>query len=123
MAQHVIEEMPVSMRGDSVHLVVGGHEAGGMGFLNRRLKRFEEIFANHALRVVAGADIGSRLGLTMHGEMLRRRHDVRFVDGRSVSLKSLDGGDADAGGQVGIFAIGFFGASPAWITGQIEYRS
>src|SRR5580700_1203953 len=48
--------------------------------------------------------------------------DVGLVDERSRSLKAFDGGDSDAGNQIGIFAIGFFGAAPARVACEIKYR-
>ena len=37
-------------------------------------------------------------------------------------LEALDGGHADAGAEEGILAVGFLGAAPARIAGQIEHR-
>src|ERR1043166_4460626 len=123
MAQHVIEEVPVSVRGDSIHLVVGRHEAGSVGLLNGGLERFEEVFANDTLRVIAWRNVGAAFGLAMHGEVFSRGHDVRLVDGRAVTLKPRDGGHPEAGRRVRFPAVIFFRAPPARSGSQVEYRS
>src|SRR5437667_7560799 len=57
----------------------------------------------------------------VHGKVFSRGHDVGLVDGRAVSLKSHDGGYADAGRQVRILTVSFFRASPARFAGQVEH--
>ena len=108
---------------DAVDLDVGGHDRARVRFLDRGVERREEGLADHALRVVARADVHAGLGLAVHGEVLQRRDDVAGVDlpvrlGRA--LQPAHGGDAHARHQVRVLAVGLLGAAPARIAHDVD---
>ena len=121
LPQDFVEQPVVDVRRDAVDFVVGGHHAADVRFLDRGLKRHEEILANDALGIVAGSGVGAAFGLAVYGEVLGGGNDVMAVDRERIALQACDGGDAHARGQEGIFAVGFFGASPARIAGDVEH--
>lgn len=120
LAEDLIQEVSVGVGRNAVDFIVGRHERGGVGFGNGSLEGAKEVFADDALGIIAGANVGAGLGLAMNGKMFGGGHDVRFVDRRAGTLEAEDGGDTDARGEIGILAIGFFGAAPAGIAGEIE---
>jgi hypothetical protein len=52
--------------------------------------------------------------------MFEGGEDVAFVAEFGVALEAANGGDAEAGDEVRIFAIGFFDATPAGFTGHVN---
>jgi len=94
-----------------------------MGFLDGRLKRHQEILADDSFGVVAGRGVGAAFGLAVHGEMLGGGHHMMVTDLELVALQSGDGCYTDARGQVRVFAVGLFGAAPAWIACDVEHRA
>ena len=123
LAKNVVEQMLIGVRRNAVDFVVGGHHAAGVTFFGGCFKRLEKILPDYTLRVVARRHVGSALRLSMHGEVLFGGKHVRFIEKRALPLKSTNRRQAELGNQVGIFAIGFFGAPPTRIASQIEHRS
>ena len=89
VAQNVGKQMLVAVRRDAVDFVVGGHHGVDVGFFDGGFERLQPIFADDALGIVSGGDVGAAFGLAVHGEVFRSSHDVRFVDAGAIALKAL----------------------------------
>ena len=122
LPQHAIEQPVIDVRGDTVDLVVGCHHASHMGFLDGRLKRHQEILADDSFGVVAGRGVGAALRHSMHGKVLGSGENVLAIDQIFIALEALDGGHADARGEIRIFAVGLFRAAPARVARNVEDR-
>src|SRR3984957_5248279 len=96
MAKNVDQQVFVAVRRDAVDFVVRGHDTLDMGFFYGGFERFQPVFADDALGVVAGRHVGAAFGLAVDGEVFGGGQDVGLVDPRSRSLKALDGGNTDA---------------------------
>ncbi len=96
LAQHFIQQPVIDVRGHAVDFVVGGHDAAYVRFLHGGLKRRKKIFADDALRVVAGRGVGAAFGHAVHREVFRRRQHVMAIDEESIALQTLNRGDAHA---------------------------
>ncbi len=121
LAQDFVEQPVVDVRRDAVDFVVGGHHAAGVGLFDRGLKGHEEVFANDALGIISWSGVGAAFGLSVNREVLGCGDDVMAVDRERIALQASDGGDAHARGEERIFAVGFFGASPARVAGDVEH--
>ena len=68
------------MRRNAVNFVVGRHHALRVRLLYSGFKRLQEIFANDAFGIVAGADIGAAFRLAVNRKMFEGRDHVRLVN-------------------------------------------
>src|SRR5581483_12185446 len=112
----------IDMRRNPVDFVVGSHHAPYLCFFDSSPKWDKEIFPNHALRVIPGSCVRSTLRLSMYGEVLGRGEHMMAINQVVRPLQSLNGGNADARRQIGIFSISLFCPAPARITRQVEHR-
>ena len=60
-----------------------------MSFLDGRLERLQPIFANDALGIVGGGDVGTGFGLAVHGEVFRRAMTCALSIAGAVRPESL----------------------------------
>ena len=101
----------------AVDAVVRAHDALHLGFLDCRFKGGQVGFL-HVLRagdrVKLMAD-GFRAG--MYREVLGAGSDLQVL---AVTLQTLDEPHAQAGGQVGILAVGFMAAAPSGVTEDVD---
>src|SRR5438270_1956191 len=122
LAQNAIEQPVIYMGWDAVDFIVGSHDTGDVSFLDRGLERHEKGLAQDSFRVVGGRRVASTLRLAVCGKMFGCGQHVMTVDHKRCSLQSPDGGNAHAGDQERILAIGLLCAAPARITRQVQNR-
>ena len=123
LAQHAIEQPAVDMVRDAVDLVVRGHHTANLCLFDGGAERHKKGLTQIPLRKIGGCGVGAALRLAMGSEVLGRRHHVMPVNRPRSALQPVDGRHAHVGDEVGVFTIGFFGASPTWITRQIQHRA
>src|ERR1051326_8891536 len=110
------------MRRDAVDFVVGRHHAYWFGFFDYFFERVKECFAQDAFRDICRRAVHAGFGLAVSGEVFERSHYMFAVVEFSVALEAFYYGYSHARDQVGIFSVGFFAASPAWVADYV-YRS
>ncbi len=120
-AEHVSEQPAVGCGGDAVDGVERGHETArtclGACLVGG------EIFVEHALAAhVDGVVVASAFRRAVEGEMLDAGHDLVIV-AEIVALVALDHGTGDGRTEEWIFARAFGGASPAWVTADVDHRA
>ena len=101
----------------AVDAVVRAHNGLHMGLLHRRFKGGQIGFLHvlgGGLRVELVAD---GLGAGVHGKVLGAGSGLDIL---AVALHAFDKAHAQAGGQVGILAIGFMAAAPAGIAEDVD---
>src|SRR5215467_10494120 len=122
LAEDVVEQVFVAVRGNSVDFIVGGHDGAHMSFFDSGLKRFQKIFTNNPFGIVPWRHVRSAFRLAMYGKMFGGCQAVGFVHAWPVSLKAANCRDSDVRNEVRIFSVGFFRASPARIPRQVQNR-
>ena len=110
------------MRRNAINFVVRRHHALRVPLLYAGFKRLQEVFANDSFGIVAGADICAAFRLAVNREMLEGCDHMRLINRRSNPLETFDGSHANARNKVRVFTVGFFSASPPWVSSQIDNR-
>ena len=90
-----------------------------MRFLDGGFERNKEGFAQLALGNIRRACVAPALHLAMD-EVLGRCEHVVVIDLEAAALEALDYGHSHAGNKKRILAVGFFRATPARVTGQVD---
>ena len=121
-AQHVAQQPLVGVNRYAVDLVVGGHDRADARLDDGGAEGCQEVFADFAFGVVRRAAVGAGFGLPVDGKVFGGGEDMFAVNHLAPgdALQSADGCYAYARAQVGVFAIGFFGAAPTRFTRQVE---
>src|ERR1700674_4982214 len=91
--------------------------------MQRVLERLQKRVAKRACRNVSGPAVHSAFGLPMSRKVLQRRHYSPLVAKRRITLKSMNGGDAHAPCEIGIFAERLLDATPPRVTRHVHDRS
>ena len=107
---------------DAVDFVIRGHHTSHVRPLHCGAERHEERLAQIPFRKICRSSIGTALWLAMCGKMLRRRQHVMSINLPRGSLQAVDGRHSHVGNEIRIFAVSFFGPSPARIARQIQHR-
>ena len=119
-AQLILKQELIGARGLAVDGVIGAHHRPGLAF---NYGGAEDGFVSVELVVPAHIHIGKvtgRLGSAVHVVVLGSGD--RAVVARVVALNSSDKGDAHAGIEKWVLAIGFLPASPARVAKDVEIR-
>src|ERR1700684_19450 len=65
LAENVGKQVLVAVGRDAVDFVIGGHHGVNVCFFDGGFKRFQPIFADDALGIVSGGDVGAAFGLAV----------------------------------------------------------
>ena len=117
-AEDVAEEHFAGAGGDVVDRVVGAHDGVGVA-LGDGGAEGGQVGVPEIVR--SGIDVGlvaRGLGSAVDGVVLGRGDGAEVV--RIVALDAFDEGGAEAGGEEGIFAVGFLAAAPARIAKDVD---
>src|SRR5262249_26901241 len=116
-----IAQFLVGAAGFAIGAVVSAHDGGGFavdngGFESGQIGFLQVAFGGGGVKAVT-----RRLRTAVDREVFWRR-DYFEITG-IVPLQSLDEGDAEARGKIGIFAVGFLAAAPARVAKDVDIRA
>ena len=119
-AQDVGQQPAAGMRRHTVDLVVRRHDRANRQLGHRALEGREEVLAQGAFGDLGRAHIGAVLGLAVAGHVLEGDEHLVLGQRQGLALEAANGGQADLGADVRVFAIGLFDAAPARIAGHVD---
>src|SRR5580704_12882514 len=67
VAENIGQKMLVAVGRDAVDFVIGGHHGVDVSFFYGGFERLQPVFADDALGIIAGGDVGAAFGLAVHG--------------------------------------------------------
>src|SRR5215469_3104454 len=112
----------VDVRWNAVDLVIASHDAANVSFPNAGPEGDQKVLPNGSFGIVAGRSVGAALGLAVNGKVLNGGQNMIATDVEAIALKTFDRCYPHARDEIRIFAIGFFGAAPAWVAGEVKHR-
>src|SRR5882757_7229171 len=111
------------MGGHAVYFGIGGHDGCGVGFLYAEAKGLHVKLTQGAFRKIGRGLVDAAFRLSVTGKMFERGGDMPGGDGAvAAALETSYHGAAHHTAEVGVFAKGFAGASPARVAAYIDYR-
>lgn len=119
VAQDILEQRFAAAAGLAVGTVVCTHHGFNTGFLDGCFKRGKVCLPQILLACVGVKFVALSLRTGVHGKMLGAGGCFEIF---TVALQSLDEGDAETGGQIGVLAVRFVTAAPSRITEDIYVR-
>ena len=86
LAQNAVEQPVIDVRGNAVDLVIGGHNAAHMSFLDGGLKGNQKILADDPFGVVARSRVGAAFRLAVHGKVLGGGQHMMAINEKRIAL-------------------------------------
>ena len=118
--EHLLEQEAALVRGHAVDLVVGGHDRVDPRLLHRGLEGLEVLLAQDPLAEEDGGGIDPPFVRPMAREVLGGGEHAAGPQRQALALVAANRGHPQPGGEIGVFAVGLFGAAPARIAGEVE---
>ena len=123
LAQHLLKQPFVGVRGDAINLVIRGHDTHDVSLNHRGLEAGQKKLAQDPLGIIGRSDVGSTFRLAVSRKVLGSGDDVITFNPWSRSLQGFDNCYCHARHKVWILTVCLFRPTPARLARDIKVRS